>query len=422
MKLSFALSVSTITAASMDEAVGDVPPPWIATSSSEAAAITAQKHRHDHHHHHDHKIETETNGSAVYDRHHVGNNDDQYQKQPPESLPGLVDEMAPAAIAALFDNKEHASIMDSIMDSRSTTTIDSGSGDGLTGDVDVDVGLLPIRERRLNSVKEDCTLCDSSTVIDVSGFDFRRLVSNCFYDYGQKCPDNVPIGCWDTSEVTDMSSAFNRIESFDDSINCWNTARVTDMASVFAFALNFNQPLNDWNVKSVNDMDNMFQDATNFNQPLDDWNVASVTTMKYMFAFASNFNQCLSTWAGKARSDVNLYYMFSSSGCPNRYPDPSVGPWCQGEEDEQCLTDPPTSAPSAPPTSAPSASPTSAPSASPTSAPSASPTSAPSTPPTEVPIAPPTAGPIALPTAGPIALPTAGPTKKQKKTSKKSKK
>merc|ERR1711865_1188448 len=140
---------------------------------------------------------------------------------------------------------------------------------------------------------------------------------------------------------------------------------------------------------------------------------ASVTNMYAMFRAAYTFNQCLSTWADKTPPDVDLINMFEDSGCPNKdaFPDQSVGPWCQGA-DEQCYA--PSNAPSAPPTSAPSASPT--------SAPSALPTSAPSTPPTEVPIAPPTAGPIALPTAGPIALPTAGPTKKQKKTSKKSKK
>jgi len=137
--------------------------------------------------------------------------------------------------------------------------------------------------------------------------------------------------------------------------------------------------------------------------------VARVTDMTFMFNNVFEFNQCLSSWASKVPTDVYLRDIFFSNfgGCPNKKPDPSVSPWCQGDA-EQCYAY--SNAPSAPPTSAPSAPPTFAP----TFASSASPTSAPSASPTEVPIAP--------PTAGPIALPTAGPTKKQKKKSKKSKK
>ena len=34
-----------------------------------------------------------------------------------------------------------------------------------------------------------------------------------------------------------------------------------------------------------------------------------------MFKGTTNFNQCLSSWAGKTPTNVNLGYMFSSSGC-----------------------------------------------------------------------------------------------------------
>merc|ERR1719162_1903098 len=221
------------------------------------------------------------------------------------------------------------------------------------------ISLIP----SIADVEEDCTLCTSSTLITESGNDFRTKVSECI---DGTCPEGVPIGCWNTSDVTDMSYAFKATGSFENtyfntSINCWNTARVTTMAGMFFGASNFNQPLDDWNVASVTDMFYMFQGATNFNQPLDDWNVASVNYMSGMFEFArdfnqplddwnvasvtdmgamfyraSHFNQCLSSWAGKVLSNVNVRNIFVDSGCPNKYPDPSVGPWCQGE-DEQCF-------------------------------------------------------------------------------------
>ena len=125
MKLSLASFVSMTTAASA--AIEDASL-WTGTASSEAAAIQDQKHRHDHH--------------------HVGNNRDQHQQQPP----GLDNVTSTAVVSALLHNKEH----NGSMGSRTTTGSGSG-GDGVTGDVnaDVDVGLLPIRERRLNSGGED---------------------------------------------------------------------------------------------------------------------------------------------------------------------------------------------------------------------------------------------------------------------------
>ena len=245
--------------------------------------------------------------TAVNQKHgrHIGYNQDHQQKhlhlhqnqnpnastQVQESLQGLEEATTAANESDLLFIKEHSSSMGG------RTTIGSGSGDGITGDVDVDVdvGLLPIRERRLNSVGEDCDSgCDSRPKIEVSGTAFRSLVSSCFYD-ASDCPDNVPIGCWDTSEVTDMASAFD-YNYFDESINCWNTACVNNMASMFRDATNFNQPLDDWDVASVNTMAFMFFKASKFNQPLDDWNVASVNDIRAMFDSATNFNQSLDDW------------------------------------------------------------------------------------------------------------------------------
>ena len=84
-------------------------------------------------------------------------------------------------------NKEH----NSSMDSNTTTTIGSGSGDGVTGDVDN--GMLQTKQH-LNSIGEDCTQCTSRPEIEVSGTVFKDLVNNCYAD-ANTCPDNVPIGC-----------------------------------------------------------------------------------------------------------------------------------------------------------------------------------------------------------------------------------
>ena len=197
-----------------------------------------------------------------------------------KSSQGLEEATISVLTSALLHNNDH----NSIMDSRTTTTTGSGSGDGITGDVEVDIGILPICKRRLNSVGEDCDvlleLCFGfRPKIQVSGTAFQTEVTDCI---DGNCPHNLPIGCWDTSEVTNMASAFSNTQ-FDESINCWNTARVANMQNMFYYASNFNQSLDDWDVKRVTTMYYMFNAAASFNQPLNGWNVKSVTYMGSMF-------------------------------------------------------------------------------------------------------------------------------------------
>ena len=229
-----------------------------------------------------------------------------------------------------------------------------------------------------------CFLWSRPVITAVEGTPFRDLLADCYPNAGN-CPlyldyGNIPIGCWDTSNVKDMYRAFKKDGSetgFNKAINCWNTARVTDMRGMFYQASNFDQSLNNWNVESVNGMHGMFdkasdfnqplnnwnvtrvtsmgelsfgyygsggygmfREATNFNQPLDGWDVSSVKVMYRMFYQATKFNQCLSTWADKTPPDVNVDDIFESSGCPyNANPNQLVGPWCQGNN-EQCYAPP----------------------------------------------------------------------------------
>ena len=46
----------------------------------------------------------------------------------------------------------------------------------------------------------------------------------------------------------------------------------------------FNQPIGDWDVSSVTEMSSMFRSASSFNQPIGDWDTSNVTDMTGMFA------------------------------------------------------------------------------------------------------------------------------------------
>jgi surface protein len=123
---------------------------------------------------------------------------------------------------------------------------------------------------------------------------------------------NSPIGNWDTTYVTDMTSLFECSEDLDSSFNQdisgWNTSNVTNMARTFRFATNFNQELNNWNTSNVTDMERTFRFAKNFNQELNNWNTHNVKTMEYMFAGASNFNKAISAW--NTHNVISMGHMF----------------------------------------------------------------------------------------------------------------
>ena len=106
-----------------------------------------------------------------------------------------------------------------------------------------------------------------------------------------------PIGTWDVSQVTDMSSMFRNDVSFNENINDWDVSRVTNMSSMFEGDRSFNQPLDNWNTSNVTDMQRMFSLATSFNQPLNNWNTSNVLYMSSMFERATSFNQAIHNWA-----------------------------------------------------------------------------------------------------------------------------
>ena len=75
---------------------------------------------------------------------------------------------------------------------------------------------------------------------------------------------------WDVSQVTDMTSAFSRDESFNADISNWDVSNVRSMERMFFRAFDFNQPLNSWNTSKVFTMESMFG-VRNFssNVPID---------------------------------------------------------------------------------------------------------------------------------------------------------
>ncbi|MDC1345634.1 BspA family leucine-rich repeat surface protein, partial [Planktomarina temperata] len=121
---------------------------------------------------------------------------------------------------------------------------------------------------------------------------------------------------WDTSLVTDMSSAFNNNVSFNGDISGWDTSNVTNMGLMFWGASAFNQDLSRWNTTNVKDMAGMFQRALVFNQDLSRWKTTNVTNMVAMFNDAGAFNHDISKW--QTSNVTNMAGMFDGASAFNQ--------------------------------------------------------------------------------------------------------
>ena len=139
---------------------------------------------------------------------------------------------------------------------------------------------------------------------DISGWDVSN-VTNMRYMFNNAQSFRRYISEWNVSNVTDMEGMFLRAYRFNNgdercgskkSLNSWNVSNVTNMRNMFYEASAFNQSLNNWNVSNVTNMSEMFRNAFAFNQPLGNWNVSNVTSMNSMFSEARAFNQPLNNW------------------------------------------------------------------------------------------------------------------------------
>jgi surface protein len=119
---------------------------------------------------------------------------------------------------------------------------------------------------------------------------------------------NLPVGGWDTSNVTAMSGMFNGATSFSQDIGSWDTSNVTTMGAMFANASSFNQDIGSWDTSNVTNMSNMFNGASSFNQGIGSWDTASVRFMNRMFAGASAFNQYIGDWDVSSVEDMGAMF------------------------------------------------------------------------------------------------------------------
>ena len=137
-----------------------------------------------------------------------------------------------------------------------------------------------------------------STVTPITDANFYEAINTCLTSNPEDglCTSSEygPMPAWDVSQVTDMSTAFKDLETFNADISNWDVSIVTSMSNMF-YRTRFNQDISQWDVQNVTNMTSMFSYASYFNQDISSWNVGNVTSMYGMLHY-TRFNQDIGSW------------------------------------------------------------------------------------------------------------------------------
>ena len=108
-----------------------------------------------------------------------------------------------------------------------------------------------------------------------------RAVDACMRSIAEEdCSSNIhgPIGEWDMSNITELSSMFLDEVLFDEDISKWDVSRVSDMSAMFKGAKEYNGDVSTWDVSSVTDMAGMFSFTDVFNSNISTWDCLLYTS------------------------------------------------------------------------------------------------------------------------------------------------
>ena len=122
--------------------------------------------------------------------------------------------------------------------------------------------------------------------------------SNLYFNNG----GDPSISAWTLNSCFTTARMFSNSDAFNQPINNWGNSlsAVTDMTGMFNGNGIFNQDISSWNVSSVQNMSDMFKNSVfnnDGNPDISGWTVTAVTNMSSMFFNNTAFNQDISNWS-----------------------------------------------------------------------------------------------------------------------------
>jgi len=143
------------------------------------------------------------------------------------------------------------------------------------------------------------TTCKNANFAPPSTTDLHSAVESCLVGSPKgdcSYDSHGPMGKWDVSRVTDMSTMLMGEQSFNGDISKWDVSSANNMAQMFWAAAAFNGDISKWDVSSVTQMAKMFMKAKKFNGDISKWDVSSAQDTSSMFDEAESFDRDLSKW------------------------------------------------------------------------------------------------------------------------------
>lgn len=141
--------------------------------------------------------------------------------------------------------------------------------------------------------------CDALD-FDLSAWNTGQVTTMAHFLDGAEAFSNAmqPAVPWDTQNVVDMSYAFANTGRFDADLSHWNVQKVQTMQGMFHTAVSFSgKGLETWQTSTqLQDLSHAFEDTWNFNANLASWQTAAVTDLSATFRSATGFNQNLANW------------------------------------------------------------------------------------------------------------------------------
>lgn len=146
-------------------------------------------------------------------------------------------------------------------------------------------------------------------------------LNRTFQGYGNNVEvEDLNLGGWDTSNVTDMAGLFQSCKSLKNvgSLSKWKTSNVTDMSYMFnnCNSLESVGDLSGWNTRNVTTMLNMFNCCHNLKSigDVSRWDTSNVTTMTQMFNECYQLEELnVSNWNTSNVTDMSYMFGISNS-------------------------------------------------------------------------------------------------------------
>ncbi|UWD34841.1 BspA family leucine-rich repeat surface protein [Mycoplasma cottewii] len=118
---------------------------------------------------------------------------------------------------------------------------------------------------------------------EINGKSYIRIV---FDNSIHTVPERLP---WFITSLRDMLY-LNQHTVKITNMEKWDTSNVKDMSSAFEGARAFNQDISNWDVSNVEDVTNMFRRAQSFRQDISHWDLCRANTLNFVTPRSANWN------------------------------------------------------------------------------------------------------------------------------------